>query len=65
VWDTSGLLDENSTLGELLKAVLGYNANPSLLEVIGYWAYWAFALIGVPWLANRKFERRLEVPQQA
>lgn len=65
VWDSSRLLDENSTLGELLKAVLGYNANPSLLEVIGYWAYWGFALLGVPWLANRKFERGLGVAQQA
>ena len=54
VWDTNALLDEGSTGGELLKAVLGYNATPSLLEVIGYWAYWALAFFGVRGLVDRK-----------
>lgn len=54
VWDTNHILDEQSTLGELLGAVIGYNGNPSLLEVVGYWAYWIFALFGVRWLVDRK-----------
>jgi high-affinity iron transporter len=54
VWDMNGILDEKSTVGEILKAVFGYNGNPSLLEVIGYWAYWVFALIGIRWLVERR-----------
>ncbi len=57
LWDTSAVIAADSTLGEVLHAVVGYNANPSLLEVIGYWAYWAFALIGVRWLVDRRVER--------
>jgi high-affinity iron transporter len=36
VWDTNPVLDENGTLGTFLKALFGYNGNPSLLEVISY-----------------------------
>jgi high-affinity iron transporter len=44
VWDINYLLDENSTLGQLLKALLGYNGNPSLSEVLSYLLY--FGLLG-------------------
>ncbi len=54
VWDINHVLDENSPGGEILKAVFGYNGNPSLLEVIGYWAYWVFALFGIRWLVERR-----------
>jgi high-affinity iron transporter len=47
VWDTNALLDENSTLGALLKALFGYNGNPSLTEVAAYLAYSAALLIGL------------------
>jgi high-affinity iron transporter len=39
VWDINSVLDENGTLGTFLKALLGYNGNPSLLEVIAYAVY--------------------------
>jgi high-affinity iron transporter len=39
IWDLSAVLSEESTLGGVLKAVFGYNANPSLLEAIAYAAY--------------------------
>jgi|RhiMetdeSRZDD1v2_1073273.scaffolds.fasta_scaffold367199_2 high-affinity iron transporter len=39
VWDANPILDENSTLGSLLKALFGYNGNPSLTEVLAYFAY--------------------------
>ena len=45
VWDINPILDENSTVGSILKALLGYNGNPSLLEVITYSVY--FIVIGV------------------
>ncbi len=44
----AGLIHEDSTLGELLKAIIGCNGNPSLLEVIAYWGYWLLVLVGIP-----------------
>ncbi len=41
VWDTSGVLDESGVVGSLLKALFGYNADPSLLEVLAWVAYMA------------------------
>lgn len=41
VWDLNGILDETSQIGLLLKALVGYNGNPSLTEVIAYIAYLA------------------------
>ena len=39
VWDINPILDEKSTLGSILMSLLGYNGNPSLLEVASYAAY--------------------------
>jgi high-affinity iron transporter len=47
VWDTNHLLHENSTLGELLKALFGYNGNPSLTELIAYAAYFVLLWLGI------------------
>jgi high-affinity iron transporter len=45
VWNTNALVSENSHTGEFLKALFGYNGDPSLLEV-GIWAvYLAAALV--------------------
>ncbi len=45
VWDINFILDENSTLGLILKSLFGYNGNPSLSEVLAYLGY--FVGIGV------------------
>jgi len=45
LWDINDILDEKSTLGELLKTLVGYNGNPSLSEVIAYLLY--FVIISV------------------
>jgi len=42
VWDTNAIIHEASPVGSLLKAVFGYNGNPSLVEVVGYAAYMLF-----------------------
>jgi high-affinity iron transporter len=47
VWDMNPVLDENSTLGQLLKALFGYNGNPSLTEVMAYFGYWATVLLAL------------------
>ena len=39
IWDVNSIVDENSTFGLLLKALFGYNGNPSLTEMIGYFVY--------------------------
>jgi high-affinity iron transporter len=52
VWDVNALLDENSTFGLLLKALFGYNGNPSLTEVLAYAVYFATVFLGLR-LANK------------
>jgi len=44
VWDVNPILDESSTMGTFLKALFGYNGDPSLLEVLAYGAY--FVVVG-------------------
>ncbi len=39
VWDINHILSDKGTLGLMLKALVGYNGNPSLTEVIAYAAY--------------------------
>jgi high-affinity iron transporter len=41
VWNMNPILDEHSAVGMSLKALVGYNGDPSLLEVIAYGAYLA------------------------
>ena len=47
VWDTNSVLDENSTLGQMFKALFGYNGNPSLTEVMAYVIYFAAIILGL------------------
>ena len=44
VWDINHILPEGSGVGLFLKAIVGYNGNPSLIEVVGYVAYLAAVL---------------------
>jgi len=39
VWDVNPILDETSLIGQLLRTLFGYNGNPSLTEIIAYFAY--------------------------
>ena len=45
MWDTSGILSEESTVGGLVKSMFGYDSSPSLLEVIAHLGYLGIALI--------------------
>jgi high-affinity iron transporter len=56
IWDTNYLLSENSTLGQMLSTLFGYNGSPSLAELIVYLGY--FVLIGVGKLINRRLPDR-------
>ena len=39
VWDLNPVVSEDSTFGLFLKALFGYNGNPSLTEVLAYLGY--------------------------
>lgn len=60
VWNTNNILDENSSLGQMLKAVVGYNGNPSLEEVVGYVGYWVVVLLGLRLWMEHRFSPELE-----
>ncbi len=57
VWDVNSFIDEKSVFGELLKTLFGYNGNPSLTEMIGYFGY----LIIVTFFFTRMTAARREV----
>jgi high-affinity iron transporter len=60
VWDINPILDENSTAGSILKALFGYNGNPSLLETVSYVVY--YLVIGVAIALEQRIARsKLEV----
>lgn len=41
LWDTNGLMDEDSLPGQIFKTLFGYNGNPALTEAISYALYFA------------------------
>lgn len=60
LWDTNGFLDEASVVGQAMRALFGYNANPSLTEALSYLAY--LATVG---LALSKRRALIPTQQQA
>lgn len=52
VWNINPILNEKSGVGQMLKALLGYNGNPALTEVVAYVGY--LVIIGwAIWLRRR------------
>jgi high-affinity Fe2+/Pb2+ permease len=45
VWDMNPVLSDQSQVGLLLKALIGYNGNPSLTSVLGYVGYLTIIII--------------------
>lgn len=62
VWDVNHLVDENSTSGAMLKALFGYNGNPSLSEVLSYLMYFILIFLSLRW-ASRPVQARGESPR--
>jgi high-affinity iron transporter len=56
VWNINPLLSDKSSLGELLKALFGYNGNPALTELIGYLTY--LAVVGWMVVAPSRWKTR-------
>jgi len=63
VWDVNMILDENSLAGELLKTLFGYNGNPSLTEILAYFAY--IAIVFVFWRRDNKVTVKATAASQA
>lgn len=61
VWNTNAIVHEQSTVGSFLKALFGYNGNPSLVEVLAYAAY----LLLVGWMYYRPATAKDLSPQRA
>ena len=53
VWDVNPILNENTVLGSMLKALFGYDGNPSLTEVLSYFTYFVAIFFGLR-LADRR-----------
>lgn len=57
LWDVNFLLNENSPIGLVLKGLVGYNANPSLIEVLAYFSYLLVMLLF--FLLRRRYQRTI------
>ena len=61
VWNTSSVLNEDSTVGSLVGALFGYNSNPSLSELLAYIGYFV-VIISVVYLNSNALPTSQEVP---
>ena len=57
VYDINWLINGQSNAGSLLTALLGYDASPSLAEIIGYVGYWVLISF---WMYRDTLSRLLE-----
>jgi high-affinity iron transporter len=53
VWDTSGFVDNSSMLGKVLQGLVGYDAQPSGMQMIFFVAVFAAILAGMQWARRR------------
>ena len=58
LWDTSGVVDNSSLLGKVLQGLLGYDAQPSGMQMIFFVAVLVTILAGMSWA-----RRRAEAPR--
>ena len=65
IYNIGHILPPDSTIGQVLSALVGYNAAPDLLESIGYVGFLALAIVGIPWIVDRQYQRvvsRQQIP---
>lgn len=53
VYDVNAFIPETALVGQFLKALFGYNANPSLTEMMGYLGYFVAVFGLTRWLARK------------
>ena len=47
VWNLKPVLSDKSTVGSLLRVLVGYNDNPSLIEIFSYLGYWIIVVVAL------------------
>ncbi len=47
VWNINGFVNDQSTAGQILNSLFGYNGNPSLTEILAYLGYFAAIIFGL------------------
>ncbi len=57
VWDSSGTLAQDSPLGTLLHALVGYDAQPSSAQLLAYAAALVLIVLGTRWTTRRGAQR--------
>ena len=56
-WDVNHILHDKSPTGEIMKALFGYNGNPSLTEVLAYIGY--FLILGTILIRNQRKQPKI------
>jgi len=64
LWNANAVIPEASFVGTILKTLFGYNATPTLTEMLAYFGYLAGVLIGLR-LSNRRAEKAESLPAQS
>ncbi|HVB88973.1 MAG TPA: FTR1 family iron permease, partial [Beijerinckiaceae bacterium] len=55
LWNTSSLVPDTGMIGGLLVSLVGYRAEPDLIEVLTYAGYWGIMV----WLLSRQSPKRI------
>ena len=55
VWDSSALLDDSSAMGSVVSAFTGYRAQPALMSLLGFCAYW----LSIGWLLRTSHQAKV------
>ena len=63
IWDISAYLPETTYIGTVLRTLFGYNANPSLTEMLAYFGYLAAVAIGLR-TTNKRAEKAESIAAQ-
>ena len=53
IWNLNRILDDQSTFGQVLATLFGYNGSPSLTEFLAYAGYFGI-VIGFLWAARSR-----------
>ena len=65
VWNTGFILDETSSVGQVVNILFGYTSRPSLESVIAYGLYWVLVIFGVRWWADRMAAQQMALERTA
>ncbi|NIM94103.1 MAG: iron permease [Anaerolineales bacterium] len=56
IYNLNSILDEDSLIGSMLKALFGYNGNPSLTESLAYVGYLVVIILTLRWTARQSMK---------